>query len=73
MFCYLREVLDCEAGVERAVRARVAAAWKNNASSLVEKNIPFKSRGEVCETCIISLGYGNETWIMTGRAKDIPR
>ena len=27
-FCYLGDVLDCEAGVERAVRARVTAAWK---------------------------------------------
>jgi len=27
-FCYLRNVLDCEARLERAVRARVAAAWK---------------------------------------------
>ncbi len=25
-FCYLGDVLDCEAGVERAVRARVAAS-----------------------------------------------
>ena len=25
-FCYLGDVLDCEAGVERAVRARVRAA-----------------------------------------------
>lgn len=27
-FCYLGDVLDCEAGAERAVTARVAAAWK---------------------------------------------
>ena len=27
-FCYLGDALDCEAGVERAVRARVSAAWK---------------------------------------------
>ena len=27
-FCYLGDVLDCEAGVKRAVRARVSAAWK---------------------------------------------
>ena len=25
---YLGNVLDCEAGIEKAVRARVAAAWK---------------------------------------------
>ena len=27
-FCYLGGVLDCEEKVERAVRARVTAAWK---------------------------------------------
>jgi len=27
-FRYLGNVLDCEAGLERAMRARVAAAWK---------------------------------------------
>ena len=27
-FCYLGDVLDCETGVERAMRARVSAAWK---------------------------------------------
>lgn len=26
-FCHLKDVLDCEAGVERAVRSRVAVAW----------------------------------------------
>ena len=26
-FCYLGDVLDSEGGAERAVRARVAAAW----------------------------------------------
>ena len=29
-FCYLGDMLDCEAGVERAMRARVSAAWKKN-------------------------------------------
>ena len=27
-FCYLGDVLDCEAGVEKAMRARLSAAWK---------------------------------------------
>ena len=27
-FCYLGDVLDCEAGVERAVQVRVTAAWR---------------------------------------------
>ena len=34
-FGYLEDVLDCEAGVERAVRARVSAAWKNGEIWLV--------------------------------------
>jgi hypothetical protein len=25
-FCYLEDILDCEAGLERTVRARVAAS-----------------------------------------------
>ena len=28
MFCYLGDVLGCEGGVERAVQARVTAAWR---------------------------------------------
>jgi hypothetical protein len=28
-FCYLGDVLDCEAGLERTVRASVAAAWSS--------------------------------------------
>lgn len=27
-FCYLGEMLECEAEVKRTVRARVAAAWR---------------------------------------------
>jgi len=27
-FCYLGNVLNCQAGLERAVRARVSVAWK---------------------------------------------
>ena len=27
-FCYLGDILDCEGGAERPVRARVAAAWQ---------------------------------------------
>ena len=29
--CYLGDVVDCEAGVERAVQVRVTAAWKKMA------------------------------------------
>jgi len=38
-------VLDCEAGVERALRSRVAAAWKKlreMASLITNKSIPLK-------------------------------
>ena len=44
-FCYLGDVLDCEAGVERAVRARVSAAWKkwrDMAGLLTDKRIPLR-------------------------------
>ena len=42
-FYYLGNVLDCEAGVERAVRARVSAAWKKwreMAALLTDKRTP---------------------------------
>ena len=54
-FCYLGDVLDCEAGVERAVRARVTAAWRRwreIASLLVNCNIGLRTRGKVYETCV---------------------
>ena len=39
-FCYLGDVLDCVARVERAVRARVTAAWRwrKIGSLLVNRN-----------------------------------
>ena len=46
-FCYLGDMLDCEAGVERAVRVRVAAAWqrwREVASLLVNRSIELRSR-----------------------------
>ena len=74
-FCYLGDVLDCDAGVERAVRARVAAAWKKwreMASLLINKSIPLKIRGSVYESCIRSVMlYGAETWAMTDRIEVI--
>ena len=70
-FCYLGDVLDCEAGVERAVRARVAAAWgrwREIASLLVNHSIELRSRGSVYEACVRSaLLYGAETWALTDR------
>ena len=74
-FCYLGNVLDCEAGVEKAVRARVAAAWtkwREMASLLINRSIPLKVRASVYESCVRSVMlYGAETWAMTGRMEDI--
>ena len=63
--------------MEGAVRATVAAAWgkwKDMSSLLVNRSIPLKTRGSVCEACIRSaMLYGAETWAMTGRMEDILR
>ena len=76
-FCYLGNVFDCEAGVERAVRARVAAAWmkwKEIASMLVNRGIASVSRGGVYDACIRSvLLYGAETWALTDRIANVLR
>ena len=64
-FCYLGDVLDCEARVERAVRARVSAAWKEwrgMAGLLTDRKIPLRIRGSVYGSCIRSVMlYGSET------------
>lgn len=74
-FRYLGDVLDCEGGVERAVRARVAAAWmkwREISGLLTNKSIPLNHRGKVYESCIRSvLLYGGETWALTERIKDV--
>ncbi len=74
-FCYLGDVLDCEAGVERAVRARVADAWRRwreVANLLVSSSIGLKCRGNVYEACVRSaLLYGAETWALTDRLMDL--
>ena len=76
-FCYLGDVLDCEAGVERAVRARVSAAWKewrDMAGLLTDKRIPLRIRGSVYDSCIRSVMlYGSETRAMTKKDEDILR
>ncbi len=76
-FCYLGEVLDCEAGVERGVKARVAAAWgrwREISSLLVNRNIELRSRGRVYEACVRSaLLYGAETWALTNRLMEVLR
>jgi len=51
-FCYPENVLDCEAGLERA---RVAAAWKNEeimASLTTNRSIPLKIGGSAYESCV---------------------
>ena len=74
-FCYLGDVLDCEAGVERAVRARVATSWKKwreMASLLVNRHIGLRTRGRIYEACIRSaMLYGSETWALTDRLKEV--
>ena len=74
-FCYLGDVLDGEAGTEKALRTRVAKAWrkwKEMASLLNNKNIPLKTRSSVYETCVRSvLLYGAETWAMTTKLENV--
>ena len=64
-FCYLGDVLDCEAGVERAVRSRAATAWarwREISSLLVNHNIGLRHKGRVFEACVRSaLLHGAET------------
>ena len=68
-------MLDCEAGVERAERARVSAAWKKwkvMASLLTDKRTPQRTQGSVYEGCIRSvLLYGSKTWAITQKDEDI--
>ena len=74
-FCYLGDVLDREGGAERAVRARVAAAWKKwreISSLLCNRGIPLKHRTRVYESCIHSvMTYGSESWSMTGKLESL--
>ena len=74
-FCYLGVVVDCKAGVERAVRARVAAAWNKWREMVIllkNRHIPLKIRGSVYESCVRSVMlYGAETWQMTKKIEDI--
>ena len=69
-FCYLRDVLECGGGSERAIRARVGAAWgkwNEIASLLVNKSIPLHHHGKVYEACIRSVMlYGGETARLEG-------
>ena len=70
-FCYLGGTLGCEATAERAVRTRIAAAWRKCreiATVLINQGIPLKSRGEISDACIRPvLEFPSETWAFTDR------
>ena len=74
-FCYLGDVLDSEGGAERAVRARVAAAWgkwREISGLLLNKCIALARRGMVFDVCIRSMIlYGGETWALTKRLESV--
>ena len=76
-FCYLGDVLDRDAGVERSVRARISAAWakwRELASLLCNRAIPVKSRAQVYSSCIRPvMCYGAETWALTNRMETLLR
>ena len=63
-------VLDCGAGAERAIRAKIGAASRKGReiSSLLEnRGIPLPQHRKVYEACIRSVMlYGGETWALTG-------
>ena len=67
--CCLGDVLDCDARVERAVPARVTAAWRRwrkIASLLVNCSIGLRTKGRVYEACVRSaLLYGAESWALS--------
>ena len=68
-------MLDCEAGVERSVRARVAAAWgrwRKVSSLVVNRSIDLKTRGRVYVACVRpALLCGTEKWALTDRLMDV--
>ena len=74
-FCYLGDVVDKGAEVERAVHMRVAAAWskwREIAGLLYNRCIRLPSRGRVYDACIRSvLLYGSEKWVLTRRLEQV--
>ena len=76
-FCYLGDMMDSDAGSERAVRVRVAAAWqkwREIASLLLRKFVPLKVRASIYEACVRSVMlYGSETWALTEKEMGIIR
>ena len=65
-FPYLEDVLNDGGGVERAVIARVKAAWykfRSLSGVLCTRGISLKLKGVVYKACVRSvLTYGAETW-----------
>ena len=74
-FCYLGDVLDRSGGAERAIRARISAAWskwRDLAGLLTNVGIPLLHRAKVYEACIRSVMlYASETWAMTKKMEDV--
>ena len=70
-FCYLGDMLDCEAGTERAVRMRVSMAWSKwseISGLLLNRGIPLKRRGHLYQACVrAALMYGAESWPSDGK------
>ena len=73
-FCYLGDVMSCEGGVERSIKARTAAAWrkwKDIAGLLTNRHVPLKSRGSIYCSCIRPvLLYGVEAWSITKKLEE---
>ena len=66
-FCYLGNVLDCDAKVTTAWRR-----WQEIASLLVNHSIELRTRGRVYDACKRSaLLYGAETWALANRLIDV--
>ena len=67
-FCYLRDMLGAEGGVEAAVRNKVRCAWgkfHELAPILTRRGVSLKLKGKFYRACVQSvLLYGSETWVM---------
>ena len=63
--------------MEKAVRARVGAAWKkwrDMVGMLTDRRTPLRIQGSAYESCVRSVMlYGSETWAMTKKDEDILR
>ena len=70
-FCYLGDFLSCDGGSERAVKARVALAWrkwKEISSLLCNQHIPLRVRASIYISCIRGVMlYEAESWNLNQR------